>query len=205
MVHSCYGGLSCSGPPPGSGGCAKCTRCGCPPPRCLQVGKFSFMANSRARTVEDTDGLVKFVSDAKTDKILGAHIMGPNAGARIPRQHLHASMPGCTGLSGSAERPSLQSSILTEKRLCLMVSQSTLLAAGPPCVPCWPANGVAQVYPEQHADALLHWPCTPWDTQPCSVHPAGAASAAMQWVQLLQPFSCDHAAVSLEMLHGHCQ
>lgn len=46
----------------------------------LQVGKFSFMANSRARTVEDTEGLVKFVSDAKTDKILGCSIMGPNAG-----------------------------------------------------------------------------------------------------------------------------
>jgi hypothetical protein len=45
-----------------------------------QVGKFSFMANSRARSVDDTEGLVKFVSDAKTDKILGAHIMGPNAG-----------------------------------------------------------------------------------------------------------------------------
>ena len=46
----------------------------------LQVGKFAFMANSRARSVEDTDGMVKFISDAKTDKILGAHIMGPNAG-----------------------------------------------------------------------------------------------------------------------------
>ncbi|KAI3434485.1 hypothetical protein D9Q98_002561 [Chlorella vulgaris] len=48
-----------------------------------KVGKFSFMANSRARSVDDTEGLVKFVSDAKTDKILGAHIMGPNAGELI--------------------------------------------------------------------------------------------------------------------------
>lgn len=48
-----------------------------------KTGKFSFMANSRARTVGDTDGLVKFVSDAATDKILGAHIMGPNAGELI--------------------------------------------------------------------------------------------------------------------------
>lgn len=47
------------------------------------VGKFSFMANSRARAVEDTDGLVKIVTDKKTDKILGAHIMGPNAGELI--------------------------------------------------------------------------------------------------------------------------
>lgn len=48
-----------------------------------KVGKFSFMANSRARTVMDTDGMVKFISDAKTDKILGAHIMGPSAGELI--------------------------------------------------------------------------------------------------------------------------
>jgi dihydrolipoamide dehydrogenase len=45
-----------------------------------QVGKFPFMANSRARTNDDSEGMVKFISDAKTDKILGAHIMGPNAG-----------------------------------------------------------------------------------------------------------------------------
>ena len=50
---------------------------------CLQCGKFGFMANSRARTVDDAEGLVKFVSDAKTDKILGAHIMGPSAGELI--------------------------------------------------------------------------------------------------------------------------
>ena len=54
-------------------------------PMCMnmQTGKFAFMANSRARTVDDAEGLVKFVSDAKTDKILGAHIMGPSAGELI--------------------------------------------------------------------------------------------------------------------------
>lgn len=46
-------------------------------------GKFSFMANSRARAVEETDGLVKIIVDKKTDKILGAHIMGANAGELI--------------------------------------------------------------------------------------------------------------------------
>ena len=46
----------------------------------MQVGKFAFVANSRARSVDDTEGLVKFISDKRTDKILGAHIMGPNAG-----------------------------------------------------------------------------------------------------------------------------
>ena len=44
------------------------------------MGKFSFMANSRARAIGHGEGLVKFVSDAKTDKILGCHIMGPGAG-----------------------------------------------------------------------------------------------------------------------------
>lgn len=46
-----------------------------------QVGKFSFMANSRARSVDDTEGMVKFIADSQTDKILGVTIMGPNAGA----------------------------------------------------------------------------------------------------------------------------
>lgn len=49
----------------------------------VKVGKFPFLANSRAKTVEDTDGMVKFIADAKTDKILGVHIMGPNAGELI--------------------------------------------------------------------------------------------------------------------------
>lgn len=45
-----------------------------------KVGKFPFKANSRARTNADTDGFVKFLTDAETDKILGAHIIGPDAG-----------------------------------------------------------------------------------------------------------------------------
>ena len=42
-----------------------------------KVGKFPFQANSRARTNDDNDGFVKFLADAKTDRILGAHIIGP--------------------------------------------------------------------------------------------------------------------------------
>lgn len=48
-----------------------------------KVGKFSMMANSRARTQDDAEGLVKIIADSKTDKILGAHIMGPSAGELI--------------------------------------------------------------------------------------------------------------------------
>lgn len=48
-----------------------------------KVGKFPFMANSRARANEDADGFVKILADAKTDRVLGAHIIGPQAGDLI--------------------------------------------------------------------------------------------------------------------------
>ncbi|KAI9845402.1 MAG: dihydrolipoamide dehydrogenase precursor [Sclerophora amabilis] len=48
-----------------------------------KVGSFPFSANSRAKTNLDTDGLVKFLADAETDRILGIHIVGPNAGEMI--------------------------------------------------------------------------------------------------------------------------
>jgi dihydrolipoamide dehydrogenase len=43
-----------------------------------RVGKFPFSANGRARTAGDTSGFVKFIADAKTDELLGAHMIGPN-------------------------------------------------------------------------------------------------------------------------------
>jgi dihydrolipoamide dehydrogenase len=46
-------------------------------------GKFPFTANGRARAMEETDGFVKILADAKTDKVLGAHIIGPDAGTLI--------------------------------------------------------------------------------------------------------------------------
>jgi dihydrolipoamide dehydrogenase len=48
-----------------------------------KVGTFPFMANSRARCNNDADGLVKILTDAKTDKILGAWIIGSAAGEMI--------------------------------------------------------------------------------------------------------------------------
>lgn len=39
-----------------------------------KVGKFSFMANSRARAVNTAEGLVKFIADKKTDKLLGVQV-----------------------------------------------------------------------------------------------------------------------------------
>jgi len=47
------------------------------------VGKFPFAANSRAKTVGDTDGFVKILADKTTDRILGCHIIGPSAGEMI--------------------------------------------------------------------------------------------------------------------------
>ena len=48
-----------------------------------KIGKFSFMANSRAKAIDDAEGFVKILADEKTDKALGAHIIGPHAGELI--------------------------------------------------------------------------------------------------------------------------
>ncbi|ONH69894.1 Dihydrolipoyl dehydrogenase, mitochondrial [Cyberlindnera fabianii] len=48
-----------------------------------KVGKFPFIANSRAKTNMDTEGFVKFLADAETERVLGVHIIGPNAGEMI--------------------------------------------------------------------------------------------------------------------------
>ena len=48
-----------------------------------KVGKFPFTANGRARAMQATDGFVKILADAKTDKVLGAHIIGAHAGDMI--------------------------------------------------------------------------------------------------------------------------
>ena len=48
-----------------------------------KVGKFPFMANSRAKAINDTEGFVKILADSKTDKVLGVHIIGPHAGEII--------------------------------------------------------------------------------------------------------------------------
>ncbi|NDE90511.1 MAG: dihydrolipoyl dehydrogenase [Alphaproteobacteria bacterium] len=48
-----------------------------------KTGKFPFSANGRARAMNDIDGFVKILADAKTDKVLGCHILGPDAGTLI--------------------------------------------------------------------------------------------------------------------------
>ena len=51
--------------------------------RAYKVGKFSFMGNGRAKAVFAGDGFVKIIADKETDRILGAHIIGPAAGDLI--------------------------------------------------------------------------------------------------------------------------
>jgi dihydrolipoamide dehydrogenase len=48
-----------------------------------RIGSFPFSANSRAKTNLDTEGFVKMLADPETDRLLGVHIIGPNAGEMI--------------------------------------------------------------------------------------------------------------------------
>ncbi|RKP07091.1 hypothetical protein THASP1DRAFT_34991 [Thamnocephalis sphaerospora] len=48
-----------------------------------KVGSFPFLANSRAKTNDDSEGTIKVITDAETDRMLGVHIIGPNAGEMI--------------------------------------------------------------------------------------------------------------------------
>jgi dihydrolipoamide dehydrogenase len=65
--------------------------------RDYRVGKFPFAAVSRAKVNGDTDGMFKVLTDAKTDRVLGVHIIGPDAGTLIHEAAL------CMAFGGSAE------------------------------------------------------------------------------------------------------
>ena len=53
-----------------------------------KAGKFPFMANSRAKAIDTPEGFVKILADAKTDKVLGVHMIGPHAGEMIAEMAL---------------------------------------------------------------------------------------------------------------------
>ncbi len=53
-----------------------------------KVGKFPFIANSRAKVNNETEGFVKILADTKTDKVLGVHIIGPHCGDMIAEMAL---------------------------------------------------------------------------------------------------------------------
>ena len=48
-----------------------------------KIGKFPFLANSRAKVIDESEGFVKILADSTTDKVLGAHIIGQHAGEMI--------------------------------------------------------------------------------------------------------------------------
>ncbi|MDP3072195.1 MAG: dihydrolipoyl dehydrogenase [Opitutaceae bacterium] len=95
--------------------------------RAVNVGKFNFAANGRAISAGATDGYVKLIADAKTDKILGAQILGHNAGELISEVVTHMEY------GGSAEdlartihaHPTMSESV---KEAALAVSKSALHA-----------------------------------------------------------------------------
>ena len=53
-----------------------------------KIGKFPFLANSRAKVNNETDGFVKILADSNTDKVLGVHIIGPHCGDMIAEMAL---------------------------------------------------------------------------------------------------------------------
>lgn len=62
-----------------------------------RVGKFPFLANGRAKTMDESEGIVKIIADARTDRVLGVHIIGPRASDLI------AEAVAVMEFSGSAE------------------------------------------------------------------------------------------------------
>ncbi len=56
--------------------------------RSYKVGKFPFLANSRAKVNNETEGFVKILADTSTDKVLGVHIIGPHCGDMIAEMAL---------------------------------------------------------------------------------------------------------------------
>jgi Pyruvate/2-oxoglutarate dehydrogenase complex, dihydrolipoamide dehydrogenase (E3) component, and related enzymes len=48
-----------------------------------KIGKFPFLANSRAKVNNETEGFVKIIAEQKTDKVLGVHMIGPHVGTMI--------------------------------------------------------------------------------------------------------------------------
>ena len=93
--------------------------------RAYRAGSFPFLANGRARALGDTTGLVKMLADAKTDEILGVHIVGPQASELIAEcvmaMEFHASSEDIARICHA--HPSLSEST---KEAALAVDKRTL-------------------------------------------------------------------------------
>ena len=75
------------------------------------VGKFPFVANSRAKTNNDTDGLVKVLADKKTDRMLGTHIIGPVSNV----------LRGCVSLAFSSRTRRIHATSFTKISTLILV------------------------------------------------------------------------------------
>jgi dihydrolipoamide dehydrogenase len=62
----------------------------------VKIGQFPFMANGRAKAMDETEGFVKIIADAKTDRILGAHIFGARASDMIAELALVVEFGGAS-------------------------------------------------------------------------------------------------------------
>lgn len=87
-------------------------------------GSFPFRANARARTVNQTEGWVKIMADAKTDRVLGVHIIGPHAGDLINEAAL--------AISFSASSEDLARTCHVHPTLGEAVREAALAVAGRP-------------------------------------------------------------------------
>ncbi len=93
----------------------------------VNVGKFNFAANGRAIAADATDGFVKIVADAKTDRILGAQILGHNAGELISEVVTHLEYGGSAEDLGRTihGHPTMSEAV---KEAALAVSKSAIHA-----------------------------------------------------------------------------
>ncbi len=88
----------------------------------VQIGKFPFLANGRALTHGDSEGLVKIVADAKYGELLGVHIIGPQASELIPEAAL--------GIRLEATLEDIQGTIHAHPTLAEAVMETAWAAAG---------------------------------------------------------------------------
>ena len=89
-----------------------------------KVGSFPFSANSRARAVGDSEGLVKVLTDAASDKILGVHIIGANAGEMIAE--------GVLGMEYGASSEDIARTCHAHPTLSEAMKEACMAASGQP-------------------------------------------------------------------------
>jgi dihydrolipoamide dehydrogenase len=89
----------------------------------VRVGKHLFRANGRAHCMDQIDGLVKILCDAKTDRLLGVHVLGPQA------SHLIAEAVVAMEFAGSAE--DLARTVHAHPSLSEVLKEAAWAAMGP--------------------------------------------------------------------------